>query len=257
MKKLLAGDFKIILAILGLLTVWQLSSVLGVVDRTFFPPPTEVGQTLIELLRAGDLWHDTWVTLQRVALAFIIGVVPGVILGLLMGWVRIVRLIFDPIITVIYPIPRIAILPLFLVILGLGSAPVVAITALIAFFPAALTTYTGVSGLDKNLPFMAKNLGAKWWQIMTKIAIPSSLPVMLAGLRLSLGVALTGLVAAEFVASQEGLGAQIWRLWQLYRLPEMWAYIMVVSLIGIVLQFGLMALQRKLLAWEEEVDLLK
>jgi NitT/TauT family transport system permease protein len=80
---------------------------------------------------------------------------------------------------------------------------------------------------------------------------------MLAGLRLALGVALTGLVAAEFVASQEGLGARIWRFWQLYRLPEMWAYIVVVALIGIVLQFGLLELQRRLLSWEEEVDLLR
>ncbi|MGH3116959.1 MAG: ABC transporter permease [Gaiellales bacterium] len=255
--KRLTGDFQYVVAMLALLLIWQLASVLRFVDPNFFPPPTEVFATLWEMLVSGALWPDTWVTLQRVALSFLIGVVPGVALGLLMGWVRLARLVLDPVITVIYPIPRIAILPLFLVILGLGSAPVIAITALIGFFPAAMTTYTGVSGLDKNLPLMAKNLGAGWWQVMLRIAVPSSLPVMLAGLRLALGVALTGLVAAEFVASQEGLGAQIWRFWQLYRLTEMWAYILVVSFIGIVLQFGLIALQRKLLAWEEEVDLLR
>lgn len=236
---------------------WQLFAMVGFIDAGFFPPPTTVMATLWELVGEGTMARETLVTLQRVTLAFFLGVVPGVALGLLMGWVGVVRAIFDPIVTVIYPIPRIAILPLFLVIFGLGSAPVIAITALISFFPAALTTYSGVAGLDKDLPDMARNLGASRVQIMTKIAFPSSLPVMLAGLRLALGVALTGLVAAEFVASQTGLGARIWRFWQLYRIPEMWAYIVVVAAIGILLQFGLVELQRRLLSWDEEVDLLR
>lgn len=243
--------------VLGALLAWQIFSMVGVINSGFFPPPTTVLATLWELLGEGTMLQETLVTLQRVTLAFFFGVVPGVVLGLLMGWVGVVRKIFDPIVTVIYPIPRIAILPLFLVIFGLGSAPVIAITSLISFFPATLTTYSGVAGLDKDLPSMARNLGASRWQIMTKIAFPSSLPVMLAGLRLALGVALTGLVAAEFVASQTGLGARIWRFWQLYRIEEMWAYIVIVSLIGIVLQFGLVELQRRLLSWDEEVDLLQ
>lgn len=243
--------------ILGLLAVWQVAATLELIDPAFFPPPLAVGRELVTLVESGEIQAEASVTLGRVAAAFAIGIVPGVLLGLLMGWVGWVRAIFDPIVTVLYPVPRIAILPLFLVIFGLGSAPVIAITSLIAFFPAALTTYSGVAGLDKNLPLMARNLGASKMDIMRTIAVPSSLPVMLAGLRLALGVALTGLVASEFVASQEGLGARIWRFWQLYRLPEMWAYIVVVAAIGIVLQFGLLALQRRLLAWDEEVDLMK
>jgi NitT/TauT family transport system permease protein len=243
--------------VVAALALWQLAATLEIIDPGFFPPPTRVAAEIAELTATGEIPEQMGITLGRVLAAFFIGIVPGVLLGLLMGWVGWIRAVFDPIITVVYPIPRIAILPLFLVIFGIGHAPVIAITALIAFFPAALTTYSGVAGLDKNLPLMARNAGASRIDILRTIAFPSSLPVMLAGLRLALGVALTGLVAAEFVASQEGLGARIWRFWQLYRLPEMWAYIVVVALIGIVLQFGLLELQRRLLSWEEEVDLLR
>lgn len=248
---------RFIAPIVVLLGLWQLASSLEWINPGFFPAPTTVAAKTWELILEGEILFHSGVTLQRVAIAFFIGIVPGVLLGLMMGWINIFRSIFDPIITLVYPIPRIAILPLFLVIFGLGSRPVIAITALIAFFPAALTTYSGVAGLDKNLPLMARNLGASRVQIMRTIAFPASMPVMLAGLRLALGVALTGLVAAEFVASQEGLGARVWRFWQLYRLPEMWAYIVITSFIGIVLQFGLLEIQRRLLAWDEEVDLLR
>lgn len=243
--------------VFGALALWQLAASLEIIDPGFFPAPTTVAAEVAELTASGEIPEQLAITLGRVVAAFFIGIVPGVLLGLLMGWVGWIRAVFDPIITLVYPVPRIAILPLFLVIFGIGHTPVIAITALIAFFPAALTTYSGVAGLDKNLPLMARNAGANRLDILRTIAFPASLPVMLAGLRLALGVALTGLVAAEFVASQEGLGARIWRFWQLYRLPEMWAYIVVVALIGIVLQFGLLEIQRRLLSWDEEVDLLR
>jgi NitT/TauT family transport system permease protein len=211
----------------------------------------------VELFQLGKMQEHVVVTLQRVALAFLIGAVPGVLLGLLMGWVNLARLIFDPIISFIYPIPRIAILPLFLVIFGLGTPPIVAIAALICFFPAAVTTYAGVKGLDPNLPLMALNMGASRVQLMRKIAFPAALPVMFAGLRLALGVALTGEVAAEFVAANTGLGAQIWLYWQIFRIDEMYSNIVVVAGIGIILSFGLLEIQRRALAWAEDIDILR
>jgi len=196
-------------------------------------------------------------SLQRFLLGFLLGAVPGVIFGLMMGWVRVVRVILDPIITIIYPIPRIAILPLFLVIFGLGSPPIIAITALICFFPAVVTTYAGVRGLDPNLPAMARNVGATRMQIMLKIALPASLPVMFAGLRLSLGLALTGEVAAEFVAASNGIGAEIWRSWQIYRIDEMYANIVAISAVGVILSFVLLEVQRRLLSWDDGIELTK
>jgi NitT/TauT family transport system permease protein len=241
--------------VIGVLLLWELMSWIGAIDHTFFPPPSIILITMWELAVEGQIFSDLFITLQRVVAGFLLGAVPGVLLGLMMGWVRAVRLIFDPIVTIIYPIPRIAILPLFLVIFGLGSPPIIAITALICFFPAVVTTYAGVRGLDPNLPRMARNLGATRMQIMTKIAFPAALPVMFAGLRLSLGLALTGEVAAEFVAASNGIGAEIWRYWQIYRIKEMYANITVISLIGIGLSFGLLEIQKRLLSWEDQVEL--
>ncbi len=243
--------------VLGVLVCWQLVAISGVIDASFFPPPTRIAVKMWQMTREGEIQGHLLVSLERVALGFLAGAVPGVLLGLVMGWVGFVRAVFDPIITLIYPIPRIAILPLFLVIFGLGSPPIIAISGLICFFPAVVTTYAGVRGLDPNLPGMAKNLGASRVQIMMKIAFPAALPVMFAGLRLSLGLALTGEVAAEFVAATTGIGAEIWRYWQIYRIEEMWASIVIVSAVGVVLSFGLLEIQRRLLAWDEDIDLLR
>jgi NitT/TauT family transport system permease protein len=243
--------------VIGALLLWQIVAETGVIDRTFFPPPSRILLKVWQMNAEGLMAEHLLVTSQRFLLGFLLGAVPGVLLGLAMGWIGIFRVIFDPIITIIYPIPRIAILPLFLVIFGLGSPPIIAVTALICFFPAVVTTYAGVKGLDPNLPGMARNLGASRLQIMTKIALPASLPVMFAGLRLSLGLALTGEVSAEFVAATNGIGAEIWRYWQIYRIEEMYANIVVVSTIGIVLSFTLLRIQRRLLSWDEGVELMR
>ncbi len=243
--------------VLGALLLWQLCSSLGVIDASFFPPPTRVLAKVWELLLAGEMIPNLAVSLQRFLFGFLLGAVPGVVLGLLMGWMRAVRLILDPIITIVYPIPRIAILPLFLVIFGLGSPPIIAITALICFFPAVVTTYAGVRGLDPNLPAMARNIGATRMQVMTKIALPAALPVMFAGLRLSLGLALTGEVAAEFVAASNGIGAEIWRSWQIYRIDAMYANIFAISAVGVLFSYVLLEVQRRLLSWDEGVELSK
>ncbi len=239
------------------LLLWELCSKLGVIDRSFFPPPSVVLAKVWELLNAGEMIPNLLVSLQRFLFGFLLGAVPGVVLGLLMGWMRLVRLIVDPIITIVYPIPRIAILPLFLVIFGLGSPPIIAITALICFFPAVVTTYAGVRGLDPNLPAMARNIGATRMQVMMKIALPAALPVMFAGLRLSLGLALTGEVAAEFVAASNGIGAEIWRSWQIYRIDAMYANIVAISAVGVVFSYVLLEVQRRLLSWDEGIELAK
>jgi NitT/TauT family transport system permease protein len=243
--------------VLGALVVWQACSELDVIDRSFFPPPTQVLSRLWASIVDGTMLPNMAISLQRVIAGFLLGAVPGVIFGLLMGWIRVVRLVLDPIITLIYPIPRIAILPLFLVIFGLGSPPIIAISALICFFPAVVTTYAGVRGLDPNLPLMARNVGATRMQVLTKIAFPAALPVMFAGLRLSLGVALTGEVAAEFVAATNGVGAEIWRSWQIYRIDEMYANIVAISAVGVILSYVLLEVQRRLLSWDEGVELNK
>ena len=242
--------------VLALLALWQVASVSGLVDRSFFPPPSRIAAKIWQVAASGSLAPNLAVSLQRCLAGFLIGAVPGVALGLMMGWMGIMRLLFDPIITIVYPIPRIAILPLFLVIFGLGSPPIIAITALICFFPAVVTTYAGVRGLDPNLPAMARNLGATRMQVMQKIALPAALPVMFAGLRLSLGLALTGEVAAEFVAASNGIGAEIWRSWQIYNIEEMYANIVVISGVGVVLSFTLLEIQRRLLSWDEGVELM-
>ncbi len=251
------GGAELILPVAGAALLWELIARSGLVSTVFFPPPSKIVVTVFALFADGRMQEHLIVSMQRVALGFLIGAVPGAFLGLMMGWVRIARVFLDPIISIIYPIPRIAILPLFLIIFGLGSPPIIAISALICFFPATVTTYGGVKGIDPNLPLMGRNMGASRMQLITKIAFPAALPGMFAGLRLALGVALTGEVAAEFVAATTGLGAEIWHFWQIYRIVEMYGFILVVAVIGILLAYGLLEIQRRALSWAEDIDIMR
>ena len=255
MKAVFTHIMELVVPVIGAIALWEIISRSGLVSTVFFPPPSRILLKIVQLFQSGRMQEHLWVSMQRVGLGFLIGAVPGTILGLLMGWIRFVRRVFDPIISIIYPIPRIAILPLFLIVLGLGSPPIIAVTALICFFPAAVTTFGGVKGMDPNLPLMALNMGASRLQLMAKIAFPAALPGIFAGLRLALGVALTGEVAAEFVAASTGLGAEIWHYWQIYRIEEMYSFIVVVAATGIILAYGLLEIQRWALSWAEEIDI--
>lgn len=238
---------------ISFLVLWELCSRVAILSPRYFPPPTLVAATLASLLAGGDLWGETLVTLNRLAVSFVLAAVPGVPAGLAMGLSRPVRNVLEPYIALLYPLPKIALLPLFLILLGVGERAFILTGAITAFFQIVLSTLGGVQSMDPRLLEVGRNYGARGVGLFRKIILPAVLPSIFTGLRLGLGLALIAVIAVEFVTAKSGLGHLVFRYWQMLLTAEMFAAFVLVGLIGLALTRGLRLVQRRALAWKEEV----
>jgi NitT/TauT family transport system permease protein len=237
---------------LGLLALWEVGARLAWIAPRYFPPPTRVGGVLVEQFAAGDLGTETLVTLTRLALAFALAAVPAVPLGLLMGLLRPVRAAVEPYIAFLFPVPKIALLPFLLILLGVGEPAFVLTGAISAFFQIVISTLAGVQTMDPRLLDVGRNYGARGVRLFRTIILPAALPSVFTGLRLGLGLALVAIVAVEFIAAKSGLGHLVYRHWQTLATPEMYAAFALVGALGLLLTRGLRALQARLLVWQED-----
>lgn len=235
------------------LLVWEITVQLGILDRRFFPPPSTVLQVLAAMVVSGEIADHLFISLQRIIVGFLLGAVPGTILGLLMGWFKGVRAFVDPIIAATYPIPKTALLPLLLVIFGLGEASKVVTVAIAGFFLVLITTAHGVMSIDPVLIQAAQNYGATGWRLFAKVILPASLPSIFTGLRLSLGVSLLIIVAAEMVAANRGIGYLIWISWQTLSLGKMYVGLVVIAVLGVLVTSGLERVGRALMPWALDI----
>jgi NitT/TauT family transport system permease protein len=205
---------------LGLIIIWQILLMAGIGDRRFIPAPSDIAQRFAKLAGNGELeWHVA-VTLYRVVLGYIIGAVPAVAVGLLMAMFRPVRIFVDPLIAALFPIPKIALMPLLLLAFGFGDASKIALVAIAVFFPVVVNTYVGAANIETIYWDVAKNYGASQTVMFTRIVFFGALPTIFAGLRIALAVSFIVLVASEFVATKSGIGYLIWNSWELLRFGD-------------------------------------
>ncbi len=236
----------------ALLALWEVASRLALVSPRYFPAPTTIAWVLADRFVEGDLGTQALVTLARLAAAFALAAVPGVLLGLLMGVARPVRAAVEPYIAFIFPVPKIALLPFLLIILGVGEPAFVLTGATSAFFQIVISTLGGVQTLDPRLVEAGRNYGAHGVRLFWKVILPAALPSIFTGLRLGLGLALVALVAVEFIAAKSGLGHLVYRHWQMLSTPEMYAAFVLVGALGLALTRGLRALQARILTWQDD-----
>jgi ABC-type nitrate/sulfonate/bicarbonate transport system permease component len=237
---------------LALLGLWEVAARLAIVSPRYFPPPSRVVGVLVDQLAAGDLGAETLVTLTRLAVAFALAAVPAVPLGLLMGLSRPVRAAVEPYIAFLFPVPKIALLPFLLILLGVGEPAFVLTGALSAFFQIVLSTLAGVQTMDPRLLDVGRNYGARGPRLFRTVILPAALPSIFTGLRLGLGLALVAIVAVEFIAAKSGLGHLVYRHWQTLSTPEMYAAFALVGALGLLLTRGLRTLQARMLVWQED-----
>ena len=236
---------------IGLLVVWQILLMLGLGDRRFIPAPSDIAVRFVQLTMSGELITHTLVTLWRVFAGFIIGSVPAIAIGLLMAMFRPVRIFFDPLIAAIMPIPKVALMPLLLLAFGFGDGSKIALVAIAVFFPVIVNTYAGAANIDKIYWDVAKNYGASTWIMFTRIVFFGALPLIFAGLRISLAVAFVVLVAAEFVASKTGIGYLIWNSWELLQVDYMFVGIVVVGILGLITTVAIQEIERVVIPWKQ------
>jgi ABC-type nitrate/sulfonate/bicarbonate transport system permease component len=237
---------------LALLGLWEICARFGAIDTRFFPAPSSVISALIDMLRTGELVTHTAVSLERLAYGTVLGGLPALILGIAMGLNRAIRALFDPIIAATYPVPKSAILPLALLIFGLGEGSKIFMVAIGVFFPLVINTTTGVLEINKIYLDVGRNYKANRWNTFWTIALPGALPVIMTGFRLGIGIGLVLIAVAEMVGAKSGLGYLIWSAWSTFAVEQMYVGLFVIAIIGFLITLGLNELERVIVPWKAE-----
>lgn len=241
-----------ILSPVAALVLWQLASNAGLVNQRYVPSPVSIAIAGWDLALSGELATHIGASLRRLVIGFVLGAIPGVFIGMIMGLNRWVRAALDPLVAALYPIPKIALLPLLMLVFGLGDGSKVVVVATSVLFLTIINTTVGVVQLDKIYFDVARNYGTPWYKIFLRVILPGALPTILAGLRISLGVSLVVLVGAEFVASQSGIGYLIWSSWQTLMVEQMFVGIIVITVLGVLSTLFLHECERLLVPWRRD-----
>ena len=218
-----------------LLALWELSARLGFVDTRFFPAPSSIGRTGLELLRNGMLLESLAVTLRTLLIGLVAGNLIGTVMGIMMGLVRPLRAALDPLLSGLYTVPKLAILPLLLLLLGLGETPRIIVVAIGSFFIAWITMIEATLGIAHGYLETAESLNLSRAQRLRLVIFPAVLPDYFVGLRIAVGNAVLLIVGVEFVLGGSGIGSLIWNSWQIFATERMYAGIVCVGLLGYVL----------------------
>jgi ABC-type nitrate/sulfonate/bicarbonate transport system permease component len=235
-----------------LLVVWEAATRVGWVPPLFLPPPSGVVVEAGRMLASGELARHLAASLMRIGLGFAIGALAGTGLGLALGASRLAEAVGNPLIAVTYPVPKIALLPLMILWLGIGEAPKVAMIALGVFFPVVINTYSGVRDTEPLMVKAATSLGARRRQVLLKVILPSALPLILAGYRLGAGIALLLVVSAEMISATAGIGFLILHAGDLMLTGKLMVGLLLLSVLGLASTWGLRALEAYLVPWRED-----
>ena len=232
-----------------LLALWELAAFAQVIDRRFFPAPSAIASTAWQMIASLELFRHIGATLQRVFVGYALGAIPGIVLGLILGMSTPIRRVFAPIFAALYPVPKIAILPLILLIFGTGDASKYVVIAIGVFFLLFYNTMGGVIQTPQIYLDVARNAGASRLQAFRHIALPAALPNIFTGLKLAAGSSYIIIAAAEFLGARSGVGFFIWASWQTFAVSRMFVGIVVISAMGYFTLLALDLLERKLVPW--------
>lgn len=231
------------------LLTWQLTSMSGLLDRRYWPAPSDIIVAYNDAISSGIIFEATWISLNRILIGFSCGVGVGLVAGMLIGTIRPLRIAFDPIIGALFTIPKLALLPLLLLVFGLGELPKILLVALGVFFIVVISTTAAVSGVNESYLEPARSFGANRLQTLRHVIVPAVLPEVFTALRVAIGTAILLLIGIEFVQGREGLGFLIWNSWQVFLADRMYVGIVTVSLLGVALQTAIAYLGRLLAPW--------
>jgi len=233
----------------GLVILWEIGSRTGVIPPLVLPAPSEVFAALRQLVETGLIWQHLGASLQRLITGWTLGTLLGIAVGLAIGLFSLARAGLAPIVAALFPVPKIALLPLFVIWFGIGEGSKVATILFGTFFPTVVATYGGVDNVDRTLIRMGQSFGLSWFSIVRKIILPGALPAILPGFRISAAIAIVLLVAAEMIGAEYGIGAYILLAGSLMATDELIAGVAMLSVIGLIVNWGIGRAERALLTW--------
>jgi ABC-type nitrate/sulfonate/bicarbonate transport system permease component len=246
------ADWLGVLGVVSFFLAWELSTRFEIINPFYFPPFSKIIIKGYELFANGSIWEHMWFSLTNFLIGFVISVILGVVIGVPMGWYRAVHKTFDPLLSGIYATPLIALLPLIIMMFGLGSISKIIMTILAAVFPILINTMVGIANTDNRLITMARAFGAYDSQIFMKVSLPGSLPYIVAGMRVALGRALVYIVVAEQYGAATGLGYLSSVAAQRFQMAAMFVPIVIIAGLGAGLNETLKAVERRLDKWKPQ-----
>ena len=267
-----------------LIAGWEAVVAAGILNPDWFPPPSKILEALWQLLSGYDRFNKStlllrvWmlpqriaenglsgaaglleeshilITLMRVFVGFVIGAIPAILIGVIMGMSRTVRAMLDSTLSAFYVLPKIAIFPIMMLVFPnpFGEGPKIAVVAISAFFLVAINTMVGVRDIEPVYLEAGRNYGANRRQLLRHVIIPGAMPVIFAGLRLALGTALIVIIAIEFVRAKKGVGFLTFYYWEILAPEKMYAGLIVVMILGVLLTLALKWLEKRIMPWRRE-----
>ena len=241
-----------VVAPLGVFVLWEVLADTHLIDTRFFPAPSSIAGTFGTLAANGQLEANTFISLERLFWGFLLGAVPALVIGLTMGLYRPVRTLVEPLILGTYPVPKSAILPLILLIFGLGEPSKIVMVAIGVFYPVVINTVSGVLQIPQIYLDVGHNFGASRWKMFTTIALPGALPFIMTGVKLGAGMGLILIAIAEMIGAQSGLGYMIWNAWQILSVNTMYVGLITIAILGFALTLLLNEVERLLIPHRQE-----
>lgn len=221
----------------------------GIISNLTMPRPSDVLATFVQLWESGLLWKHVWPSLSRLFVGAALGISAGIGVGILIGLFSLIRAGLVPLVSALFPIPKIALLPLFVIWFGIDEASKYALIAFGTFTPTVVATYGAVDNVDRSLVRMGQSFNLSWLSIVRKIVIPGAMPGILSGLRVSLAIAIILLVAAEMLGAEYGIGAYILEAGSLYDLERLFTGVVMLSMLGVTLSWLIGLVERRVLVW--------
>lgn len=239
-------------AVAGLLLAWQLVAASGVINPHFMATPGGVVDAGAAMARSGELWSNARVSLVEFGIGFVLSVAVGLPVGVLMGWHQLLRELFEPFMMALYAMPRIALLPVIVVWLGVGGGSKIAVVFIGAVIPIIVNAMAGVRDANPKLVQAARSFCANDRQLFSKLLLPGALPSILAGVRLGVGRAVDGVVIAELYASVAGIGSLLQKYGSTYRTAQLFFLVLVVAMFGYAATTLVQRAEARLLRWRPE-----
>jgi ABC-type nitrate/sulfonate/bicarbonate transport system permease component len=237
------------IALLLVIGIWQLTGSAGWVNPLFLPTPVAIARAIWQLAVSGALWHHLSYSIMRIGTGWIVGTVSGIIAGFAIGLSSVARGVGITFISALFPIPKIALLPLLILWLGIGEEPKIATIALGVFFSTAISVYSGVDAVPRNLIRMAQSFNVPFHAIVRRVIWPGALPSILAGFRITASVALLLVVSAEMIGAEFGIGAFVLQAGNLMQTDQLLAGVVILSLFGLAVGKAINWLETRLLHW--------
>lgn len=241
----------LLVAIIGL---WKLSTVVFDVSRFVLPPPEDVAATLIDLMSQADVWLvHARITLVETVAGFAIALVTGVVAGSVLGRIFWLELAVRPVVVALQVIPKVALIPLFVIWFGFGLTSKVVIAAILAFFPIMLNVMLGVRSVEPGHREVMRSLDASRWQTFSSLDFHSTLPYVFAGMEVGIVFALIGAIVGEYLGGNEGLGYMVVVSLNALDAPQLFAVIILLAALGSILFFAVSGLKRLMIPWHDSV----